>query len=79
MLAELGHDVSALGVARYYGGLIDGFVLDLADSELKAAIERLGTKVHVVDTMMQTDEDKRRLAAATLEFVDALACRLQHS
>ncbi|HTR86161.1 MAG TPA: 2-phospho-L-lactate transferase CofD family protein, partial [Reyranella sp.] len=28
MLAELGHDVSALGVARYYKGRIDGFVLD---------------------------------------------------
>jgi LPPG:FO 2-phospho-L-lactate transferase len=79
MLAELGHDVSALGVARYYKGLIDGFVLDQADALLKAEIESLGIKVHVADTMMHTDEDKRRLAAATLEFVDALARTLQHS
>jgi LPPG:FO 2-phospho-L-lactate transferase len=79
MLAELGHDVSALGVARYYKGLIDGFVLDQTDSGLKGGIEDLGIKVHVADTMMRTDEDKRRLAAATLEFVDALARSLQHS
>ena len=79
MLAELGHDVSALGVARYYRGLIDGFVLDQTDSSLKAEIEGLGIKVHVADTMMHTDDDKRRLAAATLEFVDALARSLQHS
>lgn len=79
MLAELGHDVSALGVARYYKGLIDGFVLDQADASLKTEIEGLGIKVHVADTMMHTDDDKRRLAAATLEFVDALARSLQHS
>jgi len=79
MLAELGHDVSALGVARYYKGLIDGFVLDQADASLKAEIEGLSIKVHVADTMMRTDDDKRRLAAATLEFVDALARSLQHS
>ncbi|MBS0222262.1 MAG: 2-phospho-L-lactate transferase [Proteobacteria bacterium] len=79
MLAELGHDVSALGVARYYKGLIDGFVLDQTDSGLKGGIEDFGIKVHVTDTMMRTDEDKRRLAAATLEFVDALARSLQHS
>lgn len=79
MLAELGHDVSALGVARYYKGLIDGFVLDQADASLKAEIEGLGIKVHVADTMMHNDDDKRRLAAATLEFVDALARSLQHS
>ncbi|WIM10329.1 2-phospho-L-lactate transferase [Enhydrobacter sp.] len=79
MLAELGHDVSALGVARYYKGLIDGFVLDQTDAGLKASIEDLGIKVLVADTMMRTDEDKRRLAVAALEFVDALARTLQHS
>lgn len=73
MLAELGHDVSALGVARYYKGLIDGFVLDATDKGLAPSIEALGLKVHVTDTMMRNDADKRRLAAATLEFVDELA------
>ncbi|SJZ84342.1 LPPG:FO 2-phospho-L-lactate transferase [Enhydrobacter aerosaccus] len=79
MLAELGHDVSALGVARYYKGLIDGFVLDQADAGLAPAIEALGIEVQVTDTMMRNDLDKRRLAASTLDFVDALARSLQHS
>ena len=34
MLAELGHDVSALGVARYYKDWVDGFVLDAQDAAL---------------------------------------------
>jgi LPPG:FO 2-phospho-L-lactate transferase len=72
MLAELGHDVSALGVARYYKGLLDGFVLDAVDAALAPKIEALGMRVRVADTMMRNDEDKRRLAATTLEFVDEI-------
>jgi LPPG:FO 2-phospho-L-lactate transferase len=79
LLAELGHDVSALGVARYYKGLIDGFVLDERDAALGAAIEGLGMKVRLTDTMMRNDEDKRRLAATTLDFVDALTVSLRNS
>lgn len=70
MLAELGHDVSALGVARFYKGLIDGFVLDAQDAALAPQIEALGMRVHVADTMMRDDNDKKRLAATTLEFMD---------
>jgi LPPG:FO 2-phospho-L-lactate transferase len=79
MLAELGHEVSALGVARFYKGIIDGFVLDAQDLALRPAIEELGLKVLVTDTMMQVDSDKRRLATATLEFVDELAVSGRHS
>ena len=72
MLAELGHDVSALGVARFYRGLIDGFVLDAQDAGLLPQIEALGMRVRVADTMMRDDGDKKRLAATTLEFMDEL-------
>lgn len=72
MLAELGHEVSALGVARYYRGLIDGFVLDQEDKALAKEIEAVGMRVLVADTMMRTDDDKRRVAAATLAFADTL-------
>ena len=72
MLAELGHDVSALGVARFYKGLIDGFVLDAQDSKLGPEIEALGMRVLVTDTMMRNDDDKKRLAATTLEFMDRI-------
>src|SRR6187551_1836596 len=79
MLAELGHDVSALGVARYYKDWVDGFVLDAEDAGLAREIESLGLKVLVADTMMQNDDDKRRLAAQVLDFVDELAVSGQHS
>jgi len=79
MLAELGHDVSALGVARYYRDWVDGFVLDAQDAGLAREVETLGLKVRVADTMMRNDDDKRRLAAEVLEFVDELAKSGQHS
>ncbi|HSI01249.1 MAG TPA: 2-phospho-L-lactate transferase [Reyranella sp.] len=79
MLAELGHDVSALGVARSYKDWVDGFVLDAQDAALAPAIEALGLKVRIADTMMRNDDDKRRLAAEVLDFVDELAKSGQHS
>jgi LPPG:FO 2-phospho-L-lactate transferase len=79
MLAELGHDVSALGVARYYKEWVDGFVLDAEDAGLAHDIEGLGLKVRVADTMMRNDADKRRLAADVLDFVDELALSGRHS
>ena len=78
MLAELGHDVSALGVAQFYKGLIDGFVLDALDARLAPKIEALGLKVLVADTMMRNDDDKKRLAARVVEFVDELAVSGRH-
>jgi LPPG:FO 2-phospho-L-lactate transferase len=79
MLAELGHDVSALGVARYYKEWVDGFVLDSQDAVLAKDIAALGMRVRVSDTMMRNDADKRRLAAEVLDFVDELAVSGQHS
>jgi LPPG:FO 2-phospho-L-lactate transferase len=79
MLAELGHDVSALGVARYYRDWVDGFVLDAQDAGLARDIAALGLKVKVADTMMRNDDDKRRLARDVLDFVDELAVSGRHS
>jgi LPPG:FO 2-phospho-L-lactate transferase len=72
MLAELGHPASAVGVAAFYRGLIDGFVLDRVDAAAKPEIEALGLRVMVTDTVMRTNPDKRRLAAEVLDFVDKL-------
>jgi len=79
MLAELGHDVSALGVARYYKEWVDGFVLDAQDAALAGDITALGLRVRVSDTMMRNDADKQRLAADVLDFVDELTVSGQHS
>jgi len=56
-----------------------GFVLDAQDAGLAREIETLGLKVRVADTMMRNDDDKRRLAAQVLDFVDELAVSGQNS
>jgi LPPG:FO 2-phospho-L-lactate transferase len=66
MLASLGHEPSALGVARGYAGLIDTFVLDTVDAELAPAVEALGIRAVVTDTIMSDDASRARLAGEVL-------------
>lgn len=73
MYAELGTEPSALSVARHYAGLLDGFVIDLQDAPLAGAIEALGMRVLVTQTLMLTPDDRRRLAAEVLEFAAGLS------
>lgn len=68
MLGDLGHEVSARGVASLYRDFVKLFVLDEADAAMRPAIEELGMRVMVTDTVMATLEDKRRLAKAVLSF-----------
>lgn len=72
MMAELGAETSALGIARHYGGRIDGLVIDEVDAALAPDIEALGTAVHVVPTVMRSEEDSRNLARETLAFAAGL-------
>lgn len=73
MLATLGHEVSALGVARLYADLVDGMVIDAADRDLTVDIERLGPRVLVTETVMGDEEDRRRFGAEVLDFAGSLA------
>ncbi len=66
MLASLGHDVSALGVARLYAGLVDVFVMDKEDTALAPAIADLGMRVATAHTVMGQGEDRARLAREIL-------------
>ena len=66
MMTTLGYEVSALGVAKIYQGLLDLFVLDVQDRELAPAVEALGLKVLVTDTMMTSMERKAELATDIL-------------
>lgn len=68
MLGDLGHEVSARGVAALYSDFIKLFVLDETDKGIQPEIESLGLKVAVTDTLMKTIEDKRRLARQVIEF-----------
>lgn len=72
MLASLGHEVSPLGVARLYQDFLDGILIDQLDAELAPAIAELGIVVKVADTIMRTDDDRRRVARAVLDLAREL-------
>ena len=72
MLAALGHEPSALGVARLYADLLDGIVIDEVDAALAPRIADLGLRVAVAQTVMQTEADRIELAARVLAFCAAL-------
>lgn len=67
MLSSLGHEVSALGVARLYTGLLDRYVLDDADADLASAVAALPMEPMVAPTVMRTDADRAELARFLLE------------
>jgi LPPG:FO 2-phospho-L-lactate transferase len=71
MLVSLGHEASALGVARQYTGIADVFVLDRLDEALAPHIEDLGLRVVVTDTIMAGDEGRARLASEVLKAARA--------
>ncbi len=71
MLAELGFDVSAAQVARMYADFLDLYVLDERDAGARAAIEAMGLRVLVTDTVMTGLDEKLALARATLASVRA--------
>jgi LPPG:FO 2-phospho-L-lactate transferase len=74
MLAGLGDDVSALGVARLYSDVLDGMVIDNTDAALAERIrDELRLGVYVTDTIMRSIADRRRLAQETMQFAQQLA------
>jgi LPPG:FO 2-phospho-L-lactate transferase len=66
MLAQLGHDSSATGVAKLYADFTGTFIIDPQDKSQSAAISALGLQVAVLPTIMKTLAQKRRLARALL-------------
>jgi LPPG:FO 2-phospho-L-lactate transferase len=69
MLVSLGHESSPLGVARLYRGLVDVFVLDTLDAGHARAIEALGMRPVVAETVMTDDDARERLARVVLDAV----------
>ena len=52
MMKSLGMRVSALGVAELYRDFVDIFVLDMVDAKQAGAVERLGIRAVVTNTVM---------------------------
>jgi LPPG:FO 2-phospho-L-lactate transferase len=70
IMGEFGLDPSAAEVARHYGDLLDGFVVDHADASVAAA---LGMRTAVAQTLMTTLAEREALARAVLDFAGVIA------
>lgn len=70
MMSELGLPATATAVARHYGDLLDGFVLDHADA---ACAAELGISTTIAHTLMLTLKDRDRLAQEVLAAADRLS------
>jgi LPPG:FO 2-phospho-L-lactate transferase len=66
-----GWEVSPVGVAQAYRGLVDVVIADERDRALAARIEGENVRAGFAETLMKSDEDKVRLAQFALESVTA--------
>lgn len=69
MMAELGMEATALGVAQRYGEMLHGYVVEHQDA---AAVAGIAARVTAAKTLMLSLEDREALARVVLEAVDAL-------
>ena len=67
LMAEMNLPVTAAAVADYYGNVINGFVYDERDSELKID----GLRTATFDTIMRSDEDRVVLARKMLQWIES--------
>jgi LPPG:FO 2-phospho-L-lactate transferase len=70
MMAEFGQEVSSAGVAQGYQGIVDMLVIDNADRDEASRVEACGIRALVTTTIMQSVEDKVRLAREVLDSID---------
>ncbi|HZY43505.1 MAG TPA: 2-phospho-L-lactate transferase [Anaerolineae bacterium] len=69
MFEELGLEPAALNVAKHYQGLVTHFVLDQIDASQESAIQLLGMRTFVTDTLMKSIDDRVRLANEVISFI----------
>tara|TARA_Y100001934_G_scaffold44237_1_gene53373 strand:+ start:131 stop:658 length:528 start_codon:yes stop_codon:yes gene_type:complete len=62
MLYEMGHDVSAVGVAKIYAPFIDLFVYDTIDEELAPSMDSLAIQTAHCDTIMKDRPGRKQVA-----------------
>jgi LPPG:FO 2-phospho-L-lactate transferase len=66
LLAELGHEVSCLGVVDFYKGLVGTWIIDEADANRADEVRSRDVNVVVTTTVMAERANARRLCAAVL-------------
>jgi LPPG:FO 2-phospho-L-lactate transferase len=70
LMGPLGIDVSCVGIAVEYQEICGTLVIDAADAPSAAAVERLGVRAVVADTLMR---DSRIAAALARDVLAAVA------
>ena len=75
IMGELGMPANNLSVAEYYRDFLHGLIIDSGDGYEAQAIEEMGIKVKITDTVMRSMQDREKLAEATLEFAFGLIRR----
>jgi len=71
LMRAVGLEVSAVGAAQAYVGLLDGIVIDRVDADLAPQIAALGLRVAVTDTIMRGPVEKANLARVALQLAEA--------
>ena len=69
LMKEMGVEVSSLSIAKHYKGLIDGIVIDHEDENEAQKIREMGIEVKLSKIIVETKEEKMRLAKESLEFI----------
>ncbi len=75
MMRDMNIEVSPIGIAEFYGDLLDGIVIDLQDREYSSRLQEKGLEVLVTDTIMDSDEKKASLANQVVEFAANVSAR----
>jgi len=73
IMNELGVEPSAASIARHYGDLLNGFIVDQADRDLVSEIQATGITTIACNTLMANLDDKIGLAQHTIEFAQSLS------
>ena len=68
IMEQLGMAPCNLSIAEYYRDFLDGIVIDSGDGHETQAIEELGIRVKVTNTVMRSLQDRIDLAETCLEF-----------
>ncbi len=69
MLSQMGHEVSATGIARLYSDLIDLFLIDESDAALVSQIEAMGVEARVTRIIMDSQAARESLARTLLGLI----------
>ncbi len=72
LMRELGIEPSVVSIAMHYRDILDGLVIDTQDRARQDAIEDMGIRVYITNTVMQSLADKAALAQHVLEFATQL-------